>query len=1231
MNSLLPKLARIFAVSFCLSIGLVVVQSMAAQETRGTIRGTVTDPNKQAVFNATVTVIDPSRGTKVNLTTNGEGFFQATYLIPGTYQIVVEASGFKKAVRENVLLQIGGAVQVDIPLEIGGALETVTVTNDLPQLNTENASLGQVVDAQRIAELPLVHGDPYTLIGLSPGASYTGDPRLDRPFEPTHIVGFAINGVRGNRMDLTIDGVASTSTANANEVIASYVPPSDIVQEFKVQTATFDAQFGNTEGSVTSISIKSGTNAIHGSAYYFAEPGQWAANDSFGKARGNPRPDTYSNRIGGYVSGPVRLPWLYNGKDKSFFLFGFEAIRDSRPRFDVTNVWVPTAALASGDFSAFMCGPPPPLPATQTGCTNIYDPLTRTNGGSGTTYTATQQFSDPSRATASNPLGLNIIPSNRINPVAQAVLAYLGGPKNSGNLVGNINDSTLAEKTKPYNNWTFRVDQKLSENNHMFVRGSWYDRDSFYDRYTDSAYAGTHFTFASRGGVIDDVHTFNSTTFLNVKYGYNRFIRASGAQPDAVGFDLTKLWGSTAGATYNGLVGEEIRRFPRFNFPTNGTLGNGLTNEDRPTDTHNVAAILNKSWGKHSFKFGAELRIYREDDNFASNDQTGQFTFNNTYTRKSTTASNSTTFDAGPQEFNGLQAFASFLLGLPSTADITRRADYSEYSKTWGFFAQDDFKVTRNLTLNIGLRYEKEQALVERQDKSVSGFDFSFVQPSQSTVRSKLTSADTDLNGTPINPATFNLTGGLLFAGKDTGSGLYNTPNNTFLPRFGAAYRLNDHTVLRGGFGLFAGFLGERRGDVIQPGYTQQTSLPLTSLANGAPIPQSISAFPNAISIIEPKGNLAGKTTGLGGAVSFFNQNPKAGKQARWQFGIQRELPWGFVGEAEYVGNYGYDLEIVRELNAIPNQYLLDLGLNAAGTGLDAALSARSTALGFAVPNPFRNVPGFEANTTFFSNSTIARSQLLRPFPEFTSVLSSNNDGKSWYHAGQFSLQKRFSSGNTIQIAYTWSKWLQATEYLNQGDPTPTKMIADQDSPHRFSISGIYKLPFGKGERFASGNGVLDRVVGGWQLQGVYQFQVGFPIAFGAYNIASAAVSGDIFYKGGDISLPYSEQSTDRWFNTAVFSTVAPPSNGHLRTLPFRFSDVRRDNINNVDLSLLKNTRITETMKVQIRLEAINAFNHTYFPAPSVALGGAFGTIGLGTANQANYARRIQFGFKFLF
>jgi len=1229
MTSNTSRFIRIALLS-ALFTTLALVQLVSAQETRGTIRGTVTDPNGQTVPNATVQVIDPSRGSTVTLTTNAEGYYQATYLTPGIYRIVVEAAGFKKSIRDAVELQIGSSVQVNLPLEVGGTQETVTVTADIPQLNTENGSLSQVVDQQRLAELPLVHGDPYTLIGMSNGTTFTGDPRLDRPFEPTHIVGYAINGSRGNRMDLTIDGVPTTATADSNQVIASYVPPSDIVQEFKVQTATFDAQFGNTEGAVTSIMIKSGTNKLHGSAYGFFEPGQWAANDSFGKARGNPRPETFSNRFGGYISGPVYIPKLYNGKDKTFFLFGYENIKDARPRYDITSPhWVPTAALAAGDFSAFMC----PTGVT-TGCTNIYDPMTRNAAGTAT------QFADPTRATASNPLGLNIIPLNRIDSVAKAFMTYMGQPKNPG-LVGNILDSTLLERTKPYYNWTFRVDHQLTANNHMFVRGSWYKRAGLYNRYTDSAYDGQSFGFNSRSGVIDDVQTFNSTTFLNIKYGYNRFTRVQISQPDAVGFDMTQLWGATQGAAYNNLIPEGDRRFPRLTFPTSGTggtIGSGLpTNEIRPISSHDFAAIVNKTWGRHSFKFGGELRIYREDSVFANAAQTGNFTFDNAYTRQTFGSS------AGPQEFNGLQAFGAFLLGLPSSSAITRAADYSDYSKTWGFFVQDDFKFGSRLTFNVGLRYEKETPLTERQNKTVTGIDPDFVQPSQAAVRAKLTTSPvTGIDGvTPIDPNSINLRGGLLFAGKDNHA-TYITPNNTFLPRFGVAYRASDHTVIRGGIGLFAGFLGQRRSDVLQNGYTRTTTQPTTTLASGAQIPFNWDNFPSAINILEPVGNGAGKLTGLGGPVTFFNLHPKSPKHLRWQVGIQHELPWGFVADATYVGDYGYNIELVKDLNALPNQYLMESGPVTCVTGSTIPMCVRSNALTTTtgITNPFRNLPGYEG-TTLFTSATVQRQVLLRPFPQFCNaaascgVITTNNQGQSWYNSGQFSLQKRFSSGNTMQLSYTWSKWLQSTEYLNPGDPAPTKMLSDLDSPHRFSATGIYKLPFGKGQKWVNDNTVLDEIIGGWQIQGVYQFQTGFPINFGSnadlrLGQDAGTTSGDIYYIGGEIGLPTSEQTTARWFNTAAFSQIAPVT-GHLRTLPFRFSDARRDNINNVDMSLMKYFRINETMKIQFRLEAINVFNHTYLPAPSVTLGSSFGSIGLTNANQANYARRMQIGFKFLF
>jgi len=1224
MRSTLQKFTRLFIACLGLSMILMGVHSVSAQETRGSIRGTVSDPNKAAVPNALVTITDPSRGTKQTLTTNAEGLYQANYLIPGSYQIIVEASGFKKSVRDNVTLQIGGAVQVDIPLELGGAQETVNVTTDVPQLATENASLGQVIDGRRLEDLPLVHGDPYTLIGLSPGTTYTGSARLDRPFEPTHIIGYAVDGTRGNRSDLTIDGAPSTATANANEVIATYVPPADIVQEFKVQTATFDSQFGNTEGGVTSISIKSGTNSLHGSAYYFAEPGSWAANDFFGNSRGAVRPETKSDRFGGYFSGPVYIPWLYKGKDKTFFLFGYEGIRDSRPRFDAAGTsWVATDAIRAGNFAGL-------------GVT-IWDPLTRTNTGS---------VSSPVW-TASTSFAGDVIPDARISPVAKAIMTYMGSPKQSG-LLGNITDSTLAETTKPYDNYTFRIDHNFSEKNRFFVRGSYYDRNSLYNRYTDSPYVGVNFVFKARQAVFDDVHTFDSSTFLNVRYGYNRFIRGQDQQEDAQGFDLTNLWGASAGAQYNALIPETIRRFPRIDF-TGGALSNGMSNEFRPVDTHSGAIILNKSIEKHSLKFGGELRIYREDDNFKSNDQTGQFAFDNTYTRQASNGNAST-------DTSGLQSFAAFLLGLPTSMQVVRRADYSEYSKTYGFFVQDDWKVSRNFTMNLGLRWEIETPLVERQNKSVSGFDLGYTQPFEAAVKAALVASPV----AGVDPNTFTTKGGLLFAGVDGGSGLYETPKNMFLPRFGAAYQINNKTVIRGGFGLFAGFLGERRGDVIQPGFTRTTTFALSALGNGSPIPNNIGLFPN-IAIQEPVGAAQGRQTGLGGGVSFFNPNPRVSKQARWQVGIQRELPWGFVAELVFVSNYGYDIEIAKNINAVPNGYLN------ADNFRSTAMVNNNTFLGASVPNPFRNIAAF-AGTGFGTNATIARSQLLRPFPQFGDITTSVNNGKSWYNSGQFSLQKRLSHGYTLGVAYTWSKWLQATEFLNAGDAAPTKMISDQDSPHKISISGIWELPFGKGKQFLSSNSVVDKFVGGWQFQGVYTFQVGFPIRLGT----------DGFYRGGDISLDPKDRTTGRWLNPFAFAsgwdypsflpanfntltapqkvtainaaiatanTAATPSS-HLRTLPFFFTDLRRDNINNVDFSLIKNTRINEKMRFQIRFELINALNEPYFVAPAVSpvatqaikiAETSFLTVNqptmgvISASNQDNYARRAQFGLKFLF
>lgn len=1166
-----------WAVAFLL-MALVLPASLHAQETRGKITGRVTDSTKATVPGASVTVTDVARGTTASSTTNDQGLFQVNYLLPGTYTVVVEIAGFKKHIQGNVLLQISETRNLAIVLEVGGIQETVSVTAEVLTLNTTDASMGLIVDQQRLASLPLIHGDPYKIMGLATGLTHSGDQRLDRPFEPTHVIGYAMDGTRSNRSDLLIDGLPSTATANANEVIATYVPQSDLVQEFKVQTATFDAQFGNTEGGVTSMVIKSGTNRFRGSAYYFAEPSSLGANDFFGKARGQARIDSNSNRPGFTLTGPIF-------KDKTFFTVGYERITDKRPRFDIAGTsWVPTEKLRNGDFSDYSA------------LIKIYDPLTRVSSGSG--QFQGQQFPG------------NIIPANRIDPVAKKILEYYSLPKNPGTNpatgpAGNISDATLAEETKAYNTFTFRIDQKISDKNRMFARGSWYQRDSHYNNYLGSAASGTLFQFISWQGVIDDVHIINPTTVLNVRYGYNRFDRNSDMElPEAIGFDLTKVGFPSQ---YNTLIPEINRRFPRLNFTSGDMVSVAYGNDFRPVTSNTVAATLNKSLGAHSVKAGVEMRQYGERARFTGNAQSGQYTFSNTYTRQNS---------ASGTDYQGLQAYATFLLGMPSTIAISRLPTYDEYSRTWGFFVQDDWRVSNRLTLNLGLRYEVESSLVERQNQSVSGFDYNYVQPIQAAVQAKYAA----LNDPALKALVqqLSVTGGLMFAGVDGGSGLYTTPKNTFLPRFGLAYQLTPTTVIRGGAGLFAGFLGERRGDVIQSGYSQDTTVGTTTNASGAPIPVS---WDNAFvtnTIIEPVGNANGRQTFLGNAISFFNQNPAVSKQLRYQIGFQHELPGGMTVEAAYVGNYGYNIEITRNINALPNQYLN------ADNSRSAAMNANNTFLTAAVTNPFAGLlPG-----TSFNNPTISRSQLLLPYPAFGAINTTNNDGKSWYSAGQFGLQKRFSGGYTLGVSYTRSKWMQATEYLNAADAQPTKMISDLDVTNRLSVSGIFALPFGKGRRFLSGaSGITDALVGGWQLQGVYTYQTGFPI--GNW--------GDAFYNGGDIALASDQQSTLKWFNTSVFTSILtdPVANNstpvnHLRTLPLRFSDVRRDPINNVDLSLLKDVRLRGDIRLQLRAEFINAFNEPYFPNPGFSpTASTFGQVT--ASNQANYARRAQLGVKILF
>jgi hypothetical protein len=425
------------------------------------------------------------------------------------------------------------------------------------------------------------------------------------------------------------------------------------------------------------------------------------------------------------------------------------------------------------------------------------------------------------------------------------------------------------------------------------------------------------------------------------------------------------------------------------------------------------------------------------------------------------------------------------------------------------------------------------------------------------------------------------------------------------MPRIGIAYSLSNNTVVRLGYGLFYGFLGQRRGDVIQTGYSFRTEL-VPSLDGGLSFLSTLAdPFPNGI--IPPPGSSLGVATNLGNPVSFFDPNPVAPYMQRWQFSLQRTWGGNVVSEIAYVGNRGTNIFTNRQYSGLPNEYL---------STSQVRDNERINYLSTNLPNPFYPLlPG-----TGRASSVISRATLLSPFPQFNGVSSTENQGYSWYHSLQARVEKRFSNAFTFQASYTFSKFMEAGGYLNAADPMPEEVISDQDFPHRLAASGIWELPFGRSKQWLNNSGLSERILGGWQVQGVYQAQSGQALGFG-----NAVVPGGL----DDAALTSGARSVDRWFDTSLFDRAANRQLAfNYRTLSSRFSHIRRPGINNWDISVIKNMHLNEKVRLQFRGEFLNAFNHAMFGNPNTSpVSTAFGTI----TSENGYPRRIQLGLKMVF
>jgi len=702
---------------------------------------------------------------------------------------------------------------------------------------------------------------------------------------------------------------------------------------------------------------------------------------------------------------------------------------------------------------------------------------------------------------------------------------------------------------------------------------------------------GDTFVRLNRGFAFDHVYTLSPGLFINSRYSLTRFISAF--TPFQMGWDLAGLGFSSSLIRNIQEVDSRGLRLPRLDVAGYSSLSTETLNE-RHSNIHDFSASITSIVRSHTMRYGIGYRVYRENTYNLGN-SSGVFSFSTDWMRGP--------LDTSPPAPMG-QGLASFLYGLPTGGNFPIVDSFAEQATNWAMYFQDDWKLSRKLTLSAGLRYELISPLTERFNRSVRGFDASAASPIEQQARAAYARSPIP----ELSAEQFRARGGLTFAGAGgLPRTLWNSNKSNFMPRLGLAYSITPHTIFRAGYGIYFEPIGVTYVHVNQTGFSRQTAF-LASLDNGQSyIANLASPFPSGLE--RPLGAAGGLSTNLGLGVSFFNERLGHPYMQRWQFALQRGLTGSAVLEVSYVGNRGTRQRIGRDLNPIPRQYL-----SAQPVRDQAAIDF----LNRQFSNPFSPL----LPRTNLAGTTVARSQLLRPYPHFTGVGADLNQGYSWYHSMQVRFEKRMKSGLFSTLSYTWSKLMEARSYLNPTDPLPEEVISDQDRTHRLAVIWIYEFPIGQGKRWGgSAKGAFSRMISGWQAQGIYTAQSGEPLGFG-----NAIFVGDL----KSVALPTSKRTVDRWFNVdAGFDRdIRRQLGSNIRAFPTRFTGIRGHGPNNWDLSLIKNSRLKEGLQLQFRAEAINAWNHAQFLPPNTnPTSTAFGQV----TDEWAWPRVVQFGLKLLF
>ncbi|HUO26502.1 MAG TPA: TonB-dependent receptor [Candidatus Aquilonibacter sp.] len=1231
------SVATLFSVSrasfltLFIAIALLVPAILVGQGYFGTVSGVVSDASGAIIRGAKVTLLDEQKGYQFTTTSDNDGRYLFASIPPGSYSVSAEMKGFEKIVRPHLILNVSENATANLTLKVGAEAQSVEVKAQAQGIATEDAVTGQVVDRRFINDLPLIDRNVMDLTYLAPGVTDVDDqcPNCGG-------TNFVSNGSRGASADILMDGASITNfEPNGGVTQAVYTPSPEAVEEFKVQQSNFSAEYGFSGASVINMVTRSGTNSFHGSAYDFIRNTITDANNWFNDRAGVPIPPVHRHDFGVTIGGPIF-------KNKTFFFFDYEGLRASN--MNTYTAGVPSAAERTGDFGE-IC-------ADNGGTFNGSGICSVTAGQLWDPYSGTYNANDggPVRSTPipynnlatyaspgspvlnGTPYQLPVQPGNLIDPVAQKVLNLFPVANNPAQ---GIYNNWIASGATPNSNDQFdlKIDQRFSEKNLVSGRYSqeWNSTVPFncfktlIDPCGSGSNKGTAHVFS-----INDTYTLSPTLLLTTTFGITRGATLIYAYNSSLNSNPLSALGFPSYLKSNGFNGVPamfINDYYAAGFPNAGNDPYGNYKQGQTTGQFSV--LLSKIHGGHELKFGFEGRLHQQNY-IQTNAPLGYFQFDNTGSSQCPFVDDFT--DCGGD------SMASFLMGQmkgsgASYYEIQFRPATENYQ--YATFAQDNWKVTPKVTLNLGLRYDVSLPRTDRYNRQ-NWFDPNVVSPLNN---GSITYTDPITN----QPTTLSLMGGEVFASSNERTN-YVTDWHDFQPRFGLAYQFAPKMVVRGGYGIYYGQSRSGASGVVPyggQGFNQYTSVISTYNNDGAtPYLHLSDPFPNGL--VQPAGSSLGLLNDVGyganGPLRIAAANLTPYEQS-WSLGVERQMPWNVVFDVEYLGKKGTHLPF-SGTNALDilGPWVESIPVNGPNDQVNPCQILTVTCLNTLVTNPFSSQNGGPISdpNSSLSSPQVQYVQLKVPYPQFTGVTTDvQMIANSIYHGLQLSAEKHFSNGLEFLVNYTWSKsiddasvgddnvtWLGSfTSIQDPNKPWLERSLSTFDIPSVLKFSYSYDLPFGRGRAFL-GNipRALDAVIGGWRTNGIWQIADGRPLPLTVSNGGTPLPTyGDYGTQRPNlVGTPrrnYGPDWQDSFFaNPDVFQVPAPFTLGDMqRTI----ASVRSPLTFTSDLSLIKQfllSRAHEGINLELRLEAQNAFNHPLF---SMGTPGPYGdsTLNVGDPN----------------